>query len=398
MFEAGIRPVLIGMAGLGDAAKGLRPGQILQTTVQGNSDDIWILLAGQRVSLGKETELTPGQLVRVETSVNDRGAQIQITPVQQSASPPLSPGIAALITGVLEQLGAISAAPYAARLVPESLPRTSQAMRQVLSLFLREDSLGEELGQLAALLSGAERAGAIPQEFSQMARTLFPDDPELSGERLVASLISASKDRFMEALIGRAIDQGKTDNLLAQFSQELRAALASLRQDERLVSWLKSKGQWRTFEQLTGRIAERLAGARLQNLQALDHAYFYLELPLSPDSGIRRAQIHFFGEERPGGKNRFSKENASVVLDLETTRLGPLWVTLRMTGGQCSCVFRTPDNVVARLIEESTDELKSALESAGFRGTLVETGPWDGDHRKETANLMQRFSRIDLNA
>jgi hypothetical protein len=397
VFSSGITPVTISLAALGDAAKTLRSGQVQQVLVQGNAEELWLPLGGQRIPLGKDSGFTPGQIVRAEVVPDEQGVQVRVSSAPAGTAPtaPVS-GTASVLTAVLGALGALPALAYAARLLPEGMPRSDLAMRQVLQLFLRDGSVGKDLNSLVTLLSAAARQGAVSEETLQMIRSLLPEAVTKPGA--MAGFLRAAAADNVEVRLRQAIESGTLRELLASLTREGFTALAALRQDTRLEAWLRGKGQWRQFEQTVDRILDHMAGTRLQNLHGLEHAYVFIEVPLPPESGLKRAQIHLMGEGGQRGKRGFEGQTTMIAMDLSTTHLGDLWVTLRTVAGQCECQFRAMRSEVVSAIEDNAGELKGALAEAGYSEARIGVSIWDGDRGRETAQLMQRFSGIDVHA
>jgi Flagellar hook-length control protein FliK len=134
----------------------------------------------------------------------------------------------------------------------------------------------------------------------------------------------------------------------------------------------------------------------MQNLRTFAAPYLFLDLPFPPDAPISRAQIHVFGE---GGRGRhFDRRNASITLDLSTPRLGDLWISLTITGGACTCVVRAAREATVAAITAATPELGQALAEAGYPDASVQVTSWSGNRLEETAQLMRRFSGLDVRA
>jgi len=397
VFSSGITPVTISLAVLGDAAQTLRSGQAQQVIVQGNAGELWLSLGGQRLPLGSDSGFAPGQIVRAEVVLDEQGVQVRVSPAPAGTTPasPVS-SMASVLTGVLDALGALPALVYAARLLPEGMPRSDLAMRQVLQLFLRDGSVGKDLNSLVTLLSAAARQGAVSEETLQVIRSLLPEALTEPGK--LTSFLRAANANNVEARLRQAIETGTLRELLEVLTREGLTALGALRQDTRLEAWLRGKGQWRQFEQTVDRILDHMAGTRLQNLHGLEHSYVFIEVPLPPGSGLERAQIHLVGEGGQRGKRGFEGQNMMIAMDLSTAHLGDLWVTLRTVAGACECQFRAQRSEVVNAIEDHTGELEAALAEAGYPEARIGVSIWDGDRGRETAQLMQRFSGIDIHA
>lgn len=395
MLNGGINPIAPKLVNLGETLKAMRPGQVFQTLVQGNQDETWLLLGGQRVPLDKSVGLLPGQPIRAEVAENSPGLQLRITLLTADTPTPASSELGGLISRVLASLEAMPAAAYAARMLPEGLPRSEKSVRQVLSLFVGQTALGEELESLLSLISDAVRAGTLPEDLIQRFQGLMPGKEGIDPKSLMSLLHMASKDSGLESHLAKFLDSANPEHLLKSLVDEWRGILADIKRHEPFLVWLKNQGKTRAFEQAMDRVGNRLAGARLQNLHGLDQSYYFLEVPLPRDSGIQRAIFHLMNEGSGHGKRGVDPHNVSIAMDLSTTQLGDLWVTIRTAQSMCHCQFRATEANTIHMIEEHREELQAALADAGFPGAQVAAGLWDGDRVRETAQLLQRFTRIN---
>ena len=146
-----------------------------------------------------------------------------------------------------------------------------------------------------------------------------------------------------------------------------------------------------------GRVAERLTGGQLQNLRGLEQSYVFLELPFQTGAPLRHGQVHLFSDGH-GKRRNIDANNATVALDLSMTKLGDLWITLRVVNGQCACKFRATSQPVADAIEAASGDLVQALGAAGYPRAMVQVALWDGDRLKRVTLLMRRFSGLDVQA
>jgi hypothetical protein len=100
-----------------------------------------------------------------------------------------------------------------------------------------------------------------------------------------------------------------------------------------------------------------------------------------------------------GGKaQRFDAANATVVIDLSTSALGELWITLSAVHGVCSCWIRARDVDAMTALQEMQGELADRLSRAGYPNASVQTALWDGDRVRELATMMRRFKGLNIEA
>ncbi|MCP4641391.1 MAG: flagellar hook-length control protein FliK [bacterium] len=304
--------------------------------------------------------------------------------------------------GLLETTAAQTRLPEmlanASQLLPDATPASPLPVRQLLALFLTRNASGEDLQTIQTMLSNAADAGALPQgladTFSNVISRLLIDDPAKLLETLQQWARSGAP---IEARMALALASGNVDELFEQLGQDLRGLLDRVNESEPLLRFLRNAGQLRGFRDAMGRVLDRLAGQDVQNLRGLQTSYQFMELPISPESPFQRVQVHVLGDQ--GGKKReFDAQNASVLIDVSSTRLGDLWVTLSVAAGRCACAFRATEQPTVDAIEADASELREALDAVGYPGSQVTAHLWNGDRLSELAALAQRFQGTDLQA
>jgi len=377
----------------------VRPGYILAGTIEGPPGNQVVAAGALRVPIPQTASLLSGQPVTVEVVETEQGLQLRLTPREPAPPPPATaPPPADPLTAVLKSLGVTVSRDTAEALIPAHLARTEETVRAVLSLFVRTAKTGADLRLIASLLTEGAAAGALSAESADEVATLIEQFVARSSEDLSTVLYrltnSAGKD--LEARIGQALTPpGHADTVLNLPQNDLRILLSHLRTDQAVAAYLRGAGRDREFQDAVDRTLGRLSAAQLQNVHALDQPYLFLEIPWPAGAPIHEARVHFFAEGRTG-KRGPDAQNASVTLDLSTTRLGDLWITLQLVAGRCQCRFCATSPDAVETIERATEELTQALEDAGYPQTTIQVTLWDGDRLREMANLMRRFSGIDL--
>jgi hypothetical protein len=201
----------------------------------------------------------------------------------------------------------------------------------------------------------------------------------------------------LEAQIARAVSTGSLESLAQAARTDLIATLSELRSNEGLTAYLQGKNQLDLFQSAADRLVDRISSGQLQNLHRLDQPYVFVEIPFPADAPVRGARVHFFHEGR-GDRQAFEGRKASVTLDLSTTKLGDLWITLQLAEGHCSCRFGATSEETVDAIEGAQEDLVRALEESGYERATVHVALWDGNRLRETAHLMRRFAGIDVRA
>ena len=123
--------------------------------------------------------------------------------------------------------------------------------------------------------------------------------------------------------------------------------------------------------------------------------YQFLELPVREADGFRRAHIHSFSE-KGGGPNAPQTPTHRTVLDIETTRLGPLWIALHAAEGHCACRIKAVEHEVAALMRNEADALRESLQGAGYQNASVTVEPWDGNREEAVYQLLAPYQKLDL--
>ena len=359
-------------------------------------------------------EVTPGQTLQQESAPSTTptvvAGQSRSLPAETVVSAPrtpiavpvpaeVAPELPEVLTQVLKSFAQLDAVREAVHLLPQALPRTEHAIRLLLSMHFNRGTVGKDLASVASLLTQAVDAGVMSDaEASTVASILrfVGAVPEDDLESLVRRTVSQT-GRSLESRLATAVAAGNVEAFLDEIEGDLVVQLNRLRADENLATYLRRSGRYADFQSGIERILDRFSGGQLQNLRSLEHPYYFLELPSDPQSPLKHAQVHFFGEGQGRGRE-FSTENTTVVFDLSTTRLGDLWISISPVQGICHCWIRATDADVVRMVDETAAELAQRLETCGYLGAQVHATLWDGNRLREAANLMRRFEGISLQA
>lgn len=403
-----VNPIFVNVLGQTGIVAALRPGQIVEGTVQENNQGFLVRIGGTELPIEPIAEIAPGTRVGVEVVRTDAGPRLRLTPLPTPQTPAqatsaqatsTTPQLPVVLTGVLESLNRLDAVRQAVHLLPRDLPRSEEAIRQVLTLYLSRGNTGRDLRHIAATVRQAVDSGILTErDASAAAAFLRLVSSEVEEDGLaVLRRTGEQANKPLEARLAAAITAGRVEVFLAELDRDVAVLLHRLRSNEALRSMLRSTGRLADFESAVERTIERFSAGHLQNLRAAELPYHFLEVPFDPNALVTQAQIHIFGEG--GGKGRrFDPDNSTVVIDLSTTNLGDLWISLNVQRGACQCWIRATDIEVVRAVEESAAELAARLESSGYPGARVHATLWDGNRLQEAANLMRRFEGISLEA
>lgn len=359
--------------------------------------------AGTRVPLPEGAALQAGQPVELVLVEGTAGNQLHITPApsQGPGTGVIPQGVAGAVSAFLRSLGLVppSELPAAAQILPPGTPLTAETVRALLMLFTSRGGLGRDLMAIAALVNRAAAAGILPpdvaDELADLIKGLVASDEKSFREAIEGFGRAAGKP--LEARLAQWLAAGETGDLAASLKGDLAARLSSLRGQEALSRWLAGTGELGPFRDAVEGVLERLLGTHLQNARGLEHTYTFVEIPIIPGSPIESAQLHFF-EEGNGAGRSFSGDQSFVVLDLQTTKLGDLWVSFRASHGTCDCHFRAMTEETVAAIQGAAAELEAGLRDAGYDRARVQVSLWDGNRLVRMAELMRRFSGIDLTA
>ncbi|HNR34091.1 MAG TPA: flagellar hook-length control protein FliK [Candidatus Hydrogenedentes bacterium] len=395
---AGVSPSL-------DAAFQLQVGHVLQGIIHASDEGLFLIAGQLRVQVSSQSGLVSGQAVTAEVLARNpdgQSFQFRITP-QTTASPaPASlpaPGAAGMVETLLQALGSVKLPENAALLLPSSLPPSVDAARAALSFFVLKSQLGGDLRRIAAQIEEALRAGvplrAETRALAGWLNRLVASEPE-SFESVLRHWLSEA-GAPTEARMARAMSEGESNRLADWLRTDVRAALAQMRNDGALTSYLRAQGGRIGFDEAIGRVLERLTANQLQNLRGTEIPYWVAEVPFAPGGTIQGGLVHFLTDGRRA-KATSRSGYATIALDLTTTRLGNLWILLYAGGGECHCRVQATEEAVIKALNDAANELRTSLEKAGYDRATIQIAEWDGDRLRETAALFRRHAGLQVTA
>lgn len=395
MLGSGLPPVLLQVSGQSPLAALLRPGQSTTTLVQQKDGALFLQLAGKQVPLQADAGLVAGQAVTVRAETTAAGLQLFVQPqaTGTAGQSPASP-LANMIANVFKALGAERLGSAGTRLLPPGMPITQARVEQLLTLFARPGSTGQDLNSVLQLLNGAVSAGAFSADrAAELARWLNPQGFG-DAKELHERLLRFARQRAPEARLAALLADGLSEDGLLEFRALLRQQLLELLDNDLLMAHLRSRGEAKGFKQSLGRVLDAWQTGDLQNLHAQEQSYVFLEIPAGGE--IDYARLHLFGER--GGQRGRSDAQLSAVLDISLSQLGALWIRLGLHGKTCQCEIRATDATAVAAIRGESAELCDTLEVLGYVGVCIFVNEWDGDSLRETATMMQGLGPLDVQA
>ncbi|NUM55342.1 MAG: hypothetical protein HUU46_16975 [Candidatus Hydrogenedentes bacterium] len=403
----GVNPILASIIAQPFQLPALRPGEVLQGQVQSVEPKTLIRFGGIVIPVEKVEALLPGQSVSAEVVRTDQGLQLHITPgplappkTPGAESPPESPrDLSGIIVKVLQTLGKLELAEQAVALVPRTVAANAAAVRLVLTMLLDRPGADEHAWRAAQIVQQAVDDGVLSdaevRDILPALRSIISN--ELGDIAPALRRAAATAQRPLAARMAEALAKGGVQQFLASLSDEAPAALARLLENDAFVEYLRNAGRSAEFHRAVEHLVDRFAAAQLVNARGADVPYLFFALPTPPDAAVRHAHIHIMGEG--GGKaQRFDAKNATVVLDLSTSALGDLWITLTATHGACTCWIRARDAEAVEAIRSQAAGLAARLASAGYVGASVVADLWDGSRVRELATMMRRFKGLNVEA
>ena len=393
-----IAATLLGKSG-DSGTSSLRAGQRFQTLVRMENGKALLQLGNQKVDLGNAGQAYVGKQVQVE--VAQAKPQLVLRFIPEQAAPgntnTQQPNLTQILSSLLPQFKGLNDAALGTRLLPTSMPMNGEAVRQWLSLFFSGTGLGRDLETLQTLVNQGMQQGALsPQLGQQLSAVISQWLAPLDGN-LKQFLERMQQGKNTEARLAQAVKGSDLKALLNALNQDLRQQISQLRGNEAWLAYIRSTSQMKQFSQLAERILDHLEGQALQQLHRHELPYHYLEIPLGEQSGFHWAHVHYFGGN-PTQPNAIKADNCTIVMDLNLSKLGEVWVMIRNVAEQCSCQFRVRETDIAEAIASQTETLQQSLSKAGFPGTQIQTRIWDGDRAAALGELFQRNADLTMKA
>lgn len=381
----------------------LLPGQSYAGLVRNLQGALFAQIGTIQISLPESAALSAGQRVIVHVVDAGKMLQLEVSPLPGQTAPPAppTPGLDRILLPILQALGKLDLAPRIHAVLPPPLTPNTASLQPLLTVLLSERALGQDLQQLQQVLTHASARGVLsPETAAAVLRWLEQGSGTGTGDRSIVVawrnlLEQARNEQSAASQIGRSLQSGGAGAGLASLKDSAASLIQRLLNDIGFTTWLRDEGTVEGFHRMAGRIQDRALGADLLNTRSLDQPYQFLELPVRESQGFLRAHVHSFSEERPDGKLG-QRTLHRTILDLDTTKLGPLWIALEAIGTRCTCRFRTANPDVAKALKAEIETLENRLRRAGFEHATVAAEPWDGDRETAVIQMLAPFQKLDL--
>lgn len=405
-YLGGISPITVELTDtLLQLVQAIKPGLPVEARVTGSGAQRHINLAGTRIPLPTSTTLAHGDPVTVQIVSQPDGSKVIITPGAQSASssgsgiPNSAP--AAVLQTLLQEIPGLQSlsAQQATALSPASLPSVAAILRLALDVLQVHTiaTASEARETLVRLLRGVASNGKL-SETAQRVLALLGQGVDLKQPDAIEGLVRLIHDQAQRAplaAIHAAATQGVSPgaNLDAQ-SSGLYHLLALIRNDSGVLSLLGGDAEIQNFRSAVDVLQDQSAGQHLQNARSSDVPYVFLNLPLGSD--IQRAQLHVLGRESSGGEN--GKGEGSVILDLQLSNLGNVWMEMKHRDDSCVCRFHVESDSVAGVILDASEALTERLRKGHFSDVSVQATTEQHDRFSALVDLLAPLSGLDISA
>ena len=343
-----------------------------------------------------------GQVVDVRVARRGAATELHLSPqpeVETSQPVPKSPSVEQTIRALLNEQGTQPSANLVRLLSAAGgqIPLTADTIGALVRLFAERTRTSGDQSRFNRIVEELVAAGVFSgNDGDAMARAL-----ESLSVRTAATLVSMLKrmraraGNPVEAQLAKVVQGEQSIEAILRNPDRIAQILRSIQQHEEVVQFLRQSGQWEEFRTATDRVLDRMVATHLQNTAGLEQPYVFVNLPLALEGFIDSAHIHFW-IENGDGKSTDPEEDAVAALDLRMTRLGDLWISLRIHQDRCSCRVLATSEEIVEALRAASGELEQILNGIGFSGADVEVGYWDGDRIRETADFMRPLSRLDL--
>jgi len=361
-----------------------------------------VLVSGQKIPLPNKTALSLGQAV--EVLIQSQGTSertISIRPLPSTAnhvaneSKPANP-LLQTITRLLPEIspGNLTSPTRIQHLIPSAIPVHDSAVRVLLALFHQQDSIGTIGSVILQLLGKAEEEGVLESgKWGSIRRGMPQLEIKSTGDftQLIKQAISNS-NKTPEHILAQVLQQkGAVDVSRESLTSQIRGLLKL----PELKQFLKKTGEWKTFVQQSQGLLDILDGTQLANVRGMNYPYIFMELPMPGDSVIQRAQLHVLNHSKGSGDEEENKVD-SIVLDLNTTMLGEMWVRLQRVGETCQCQIQLTRSEAISVVSKGREKLQVALQQHGYSEVSVSVEPMKKSRIENLIQLLGQSTQLDL--
>lgn len=366
-------------------------GRGIRTIVRHDENGLFVLAGERRVALPLGAEIPPGSEVLVRIERGSQGPRLTIQPIAPAAAEPVTPAnpLARVLAGTVP--GADIA--RFASLVPKGLPASEAVVRAIVELFFVRGVTPDRV-VLAHLIAAAAEKKVLQPETAERLRGLLLGD----GEEITPEHVAVAANRARAPIEAKLATRLATAGAFPQgdpVAGDLRAELLALKNDATFTQFVKSTGKFKEFEQISNGLVQRLTGEHLQNAQQPSVGYAFFEVPWTGGQ-MTSPQIHVF--EEGAESDAHFRPSWTVVIDVELSKLGPLWITLMMQSDTCRCSIRAPREETVETLQRTSTEISEALSSIGFTHVEVSAESAREGRLDALVALSKRISGVNVSA
>ena len=350
-----------------------------------------VQVRGRDYPMPRGTPYAAGSELRLKLVFTAEEWQLQIVgPAGATTAPGIAEGLPELradaLLRVLTQLNLHASPEALLRLLPAHIPHRGDAVSTLVGRLASAEGAGTHLAQVVqVLLDASLRLSSLPPSAAAVVGWLVGPsrDPARWKEYL-----RRSRGGAPEALLARGLEgTGVSAVDEAALRETPEFVWSELADDVELASFVAKTGRTAKWRHALYELAARTDGDRLVELHALRAPYRLIELPMNPESGWRRAQLHLLV---------LPDQAVSAVVDVCTERLGAVWMALTYRPGQGSLRVRAERGVAQRVFERDRGDLLSSLADAGYAGVAIGIEPWDGDRLMAATEIFAPYRSVEV--
>jgi hypothetical protein len=361
-----------------------------------------VQVAGQKIPLPNNTTLASGQAVEVqlqskgavEPTVTVRALPASEAPAANQARP--SNPLITLLKDVLPRVMPDTklSAEQLQTLIPSAIPVQQSVVGVLLTLFHQQEPIGSIGAVILQLLGKAEEEGVIDSpKLANVRRSLPQNSLKDMGDwtrilKQSVSNVSRSPERIVSQMLRGIKGVDLPQDMLASNIRGL-LNLPALKQ------YLETTGEWKTFVNHAHSMLDLLDGIQLANFRGMNYPYIFMELPLPSDSFFQRAQLHVMSESSDDAEEEEQRVD-SVVIDLNTTMLGEMWIRLQRMGDTCQCQIQMVENDSISVVSAARGKLQAALKEHGYEAVSISVEPMEIGRIEQLVHLLGKSTPLDF--
>ncbi len=391
----GVRFVPLNTAGAAPDAltRLLLTGAVLRGRIAADGALLNLVVGNQNFPLPKGVALTPGTIVEARVTHEGGTPQLRLQVLNTSSQAVNTPTFATPSTSIPTPTVTVppSLAPLikpeqAVALLPQVASLPPKAIEALLTVLVARPELGRVLARLLPAVDAHAAERPLPPAQTEVLRAA------------VQSLDAETPDEFRRAIeTARGLIGARGETPMTRAHGENgapRSLLDDLMAIREHLNARTTTADGREIVRTIDTLADRFSANTLQNVRSFDAPYQFFAIPFSPRTGIEHAQVHVIGRDGRGGGGS-GREAHTIVIDLQLSNLGSMWITIQSAGTACNCSIRTSNDAARSVIDDGAPSLEEGLRRAGFTAAQVRTEAWDGDRVGAAAALFAQTGSFE---